>query len=831
MSQLELNHSASSESSKIYADVIVPVPVPKTFTYSIPVEMQEYVQPGCRVLIQLGQKKILTGLVEKLNHNENKGFSSKPIIDLLDEYPSVNQKQITFFRWLSSYYLSPIGDVVNAALPSGLKITSESYIQLNPNYNPNIEYSDNENLIVDLLHEKASLSFKEVSKFTGLKSIHKLLKFLVEKEAIILFQETKDKYQPKKEKKIGLHEKFRSESKLNQLFDQLEKSPKQTDVVLKFLQLAQNDYKSSITKKDITDSERISASSLSTLISKGILTEKDQTIPRFQFSELNELKKSLKLSNEQSEVKSAIAQYFESKDIFLLHGITGSGKTAIYIELIKEALENETQVLFLLPEIALTTQIVIRLGEYFGNSMGIYHSRFSDNERVEVWKGVLNHKLNFVVGVRSSVFLPFDNLGLIIIDEEHDASYKQYDPSPRYQARDSAIVLAKQHGAKVLLGSATPSIESYYNAEEGKYGYCFLDKRYGNASKPEIQIIDLLKKKKSQLMHGDFSDEMIDTLTEVIQKEQQAILFQNRRGYSPTLGCEDCGEVLMCDNCSVSLTYHKFREQMQCHYCGYKTKVPQECPTCGSTKLSLTGFGTEKLEEDIASLIPEARVQRMDQDTTRGKYNYQKILTAFDRHEIDILIGTQMVSKGLDFNRVTLVGIMDADRMMYYPDFRALENTYQLVKQVSGRSGRDQLPGKVIIQTTQPNHWLLRMIETHEERSFYKGEILEREKFSYPPLSRLIEIKVRNRDKLKCLKASEKLVKELFSVIGERVSGPAEPMISKIRNQYLYTILIRLEKKGIDIKSAKEKILEIVTKSHSISEIKGSQIVIDVDPR
>jgi primosomal protein N' (replication factor Y) len=587
--------------------------------------------------------------------------------------------------------------------------------------------------------------------------------------------------------------------------------------------------KDGLSKKKLL-TEEISESSLSTLVKNNVFEEFDIIVPRFDVQDKSDPPLIL-LSEEQERAQAAIFKSFESHTVALLHGITGSGKTEIYINLIRKALDSNTQVLYLLPEIALTTQIVHRLKKVFGSAMGIYHSKFSDAERVEVWNGVLQGKFNFIVGVRSSIFLPFDNLGLIIVDEEHDSSYKQQDPAPRYNARDVALMMAQMHHAKVLLGSATPSIESYYQTQQGKYGLIELNKRFGDAQLPQVMLADMGRERKQKTVKGEFSGLLLKKIDEALKLKEQVIIFQNRRGYSPMVNCEDCGWVPKCVNCAVSLTYHQFRNALVCHYCGYKESLPQQCPTCTSTRIKTVGYGTEKLEEELSLHFAEAQVQRMDLDTTRSKNGYETIIDQFERGETNILVGTQMVTKGLDFDHVSLVGIFNADRMIHFPDFRSYERAFQLITQVSGRAGRRDKPGLVVIQTSGPDHPLLKTILKHNYKDFFNTELADRQLHDYPPFTRLIEITVKHTDKKICKTASETLADQLKQNLSYiRILGPGEPAISKIRNQFLMNILLKVPRGKFDLANIKKTIVTLSTQLVTEKEFRSVRVMVDVDP-
>ena len=824
------------DSLVLFADVILPIPIPQLFTYHVPEELIERIELGSRVLVHFGRKKLLTGVVGKLHNTPPQKFEAKPIRDILDDIPIINAFQIGLFKWISEYYMCTIGEVLNVALPSGFKLTSDSKIQKNPNSGGDEEeFSDKEQQILNALNNNRTLDYSAIGEILDQKNYHHILKSLIHKNAILIFEEVKEKYKPKIEKRIRLSQSFVDDKKkLEQLFEQIEKYPRQVDVLIKFLQDVpvfrnKNANLEGLRKADFQKAG-FSASAIASLAKKKVFEEFDYTVSRLPaHAEVKNY--HYKLTTDQVKVRNNLLKELDTKDIALLHGVTGSGKTEIYIDLIQQALDSGSQVLYLLPEIALTTHIVERLKLAFGTSVGVYHSKFSDNERVEVWKGVKKGEINLVVGVRSSVFLPFDNLGLIIVDEEHENTFKQFDPSPRYHARDTVLVLARLHHAKVLLGSATPAIETFYHCRNNKYGYASLSKRFGQSVLPAIELIDLRQQRKEKQMYGDFSRLMIEALRETINNKDQAIIFHNRRGYSPHVRCQTCSWIPRCDNCSVSLTYHLSSHDLVCHYCGHREKLPGTCAACGSTDLKTIGFGTEKLEDDIKLFIPEARVRRMDLDTTRSKYGHQKILEDFSQGNIDILVGTQMISKGLDFDRVSLVGILDVDRMMHFPDFRAQERTFQLVTQVSGRAGRREKPGRVLIQTANPNQPLLSQIIMGDFENFFAGEIAERKIFNYPPFVRLIRVLIRDRSQEKCIKAATYVAEVMRGEMGrKRVLGPEEPPVNRVRNLYLNQILIKIERERINLTAVKEIIQNIAINLGHKKEFKKSSIVFDVDP-
>jgi len=830
-------YEPQDEKSRLYADVILPVPIPKMFTYKIPRNFTEDIGIGYRVMVQFGQKKVLTGIIGKVHQKPPKEYEAKPILDVLDTYAMVNPLQIKFWAWMAEYYCCHIGEAMNAALPSGLKLSSESKIQLNPAYDSATSMyplDAREEVILQALASQEELSYEDCERLLGIKSIHGILKSLVIKEAILVFEKVKDKYSPKVETRIRLTQEYATDKKvLERLFHELSSKPKQEEILLKYLQEIPVFQKPELNIKGLDKKAFIEAglsmSSLKTLVKNNVLEEYKLIISRFE--EINVGKEELVLSEEQLTATNQIKGFFEEKQVALLHGITGSGKTEVYIQLIKEALASGSQVLLLLPEIALTTHLVGRLKKVFGSKMGVYHSKFSDNERVEVWNGVISGKFPLVIGVRSSIFLPFDSLGLVIVDEEHEASFKQYDPAPRFQARDAAIMLAWLHQAKTLLGSATPSFESFYNARTNKYGYVQLDKRYGDAQLPAYHISDILKDKKKNLLKLEMTRLMREKIQEALNNQEQVLIFQNRRGYSPYLVCEDCGVSPECEHCDVTLTYHQFSEELRCHYCGFKEKVPKVCHACGSVKLMAVGLGTERIEESLTLLFPEARIARMDLDTTRSKYGYQRLLEEFGAGNIDILVGTQMITKGLDFEKVTVVGILDADRILFFPDFRAGERAFQQITQVAGRAGRREKKGTVIVQTRQPEHSIYEKIVNGNYKQFYLEDMADRQKFFYPPFVKLIKISSRHKDKNIVEKAARHLHNLLSDIQVKKIMlGPEKALIGKIKNQFIFETLVKLDKSGNAQAVFKQDMQLILEEMYANKEFRSVKVVVDVDP-
>ncbi len=818
-----------------FAELILPVPIPRLFTYRVPAALNDLIRVGSRAIVQFGQKKILTGIVSSLHQHPPTGYEAKYILELVDEQEVIGPRQFSLYQWMADYYMCSLGEVINAALPSGLKLSSESMVQLNPSFqweDTQFDFSEKERMLINRLQHD-TLTYSEVAKFLGTKNLYSLLKSLTSKEAIILFEQVKEKYKPKTEKRIRLTKKYNKRKELEMLFEETSAKPKQEAILLKYLQAVPVFHNQELNSRGHSKSALIageSASSLNTLVKNKIFEEFEIVVPRFGFDDPESVQPIL-LSEKQEAARNKILKEFEGKDVALLHGVTGSGKTEIYIDLIKRAIQGGSQALLLIPEIALTTQIVQRLKKVFGNEMGVYHSKFSDNERVEVWNGVLAGKFTFVVGVRSSVFLPFDNLGLIIVDEEHDSSYKQQDPAPRYQARDVALVMGSQHAAKVVLGSATPSLESFYHAIQNKFCLVDLTERFGEAHLPEVVFADMAIERQRKSNKGEFSSVLLKGIDEALKNKEQVILFQNRRGYAPMVQCEDCNWIPKCINCSVSLTYHQYRYEMICHYCGYREPLPASCPTCGSKRILTRGYGTEKLEEELKLFFPDTNVKRMDWDTTRTRSSYETIIDEFQKGETSILVGTQMVTKGLDFDQVSLVGVFDADRMMHFPDFRANERAFQLIVQVSGRSGRREKKGKVIIQTADPKQSLFDFVRVHDIPGYLETEMRDRKMHHYPPYSRLIEITIKHTDKLRCKNLASRLAQDIRSRLrGLKILGPGEPIVSKIRNEFLHTILIKIPRDGGHLTETKKQLNEVADQLLAVKEFRAAKIVFDVDP-
>lgn len=812
-----------------FVNIILPIPLEKLFTYSITKAESEFLKSGMRVSVPFGKSKIYTGLVESIHTNAPLVYEAKPIHQILDETPIIVPKQMQLWQWISSYYMCTVGEVMRAALPNAFLLESETIISRNEKtIVADSNLKDDEFLVYEALQHQSSIKINDVSNILDKKNVLPVIKRLIEKDAIILEQEIYEKYIPKFTRYVKLQTQFSSEKGLHQLLENLQRAPKQRDVVMTLFSISAK-TKKPVKLKALATESGTSSAIIKTLIDKGVLEAYTIQTDRVNYSgdSLSALKD---LNEHQEKALKEIETCFETQNTVLLHGVTSSGKTEIYVKLIEAVLEKGEQVLYLLPEIALTTQLVTRLQNYFGEQVAVFHSKYSVHERVEVWNNLLKNaiKAKIVIGARSSIFLPFSNLGMIIVDEEHEQSFKQFDPAPRYHARDTAIVLANLHNAKTLLGSATPSVESYYNTKQNKYGLVEIKWRYNNVMLPDIELVDIKDKHKRKRMKGHFSDRLLEEMKETLEEGHQIILFQNRRGYSPIVECNTCGHSPQCPNCDVSLTYHQYRSQLRCHYCGYTMAMQQKCLACNAVDLDSKGFGTEQIEVEVKQLFPNYKVGRMDLDTTRGKYGYEKIITAFEQQEFDILVGTQMLTKGLDFRNVKLVGIMNADNMLNFPDFRAHERSFQLMLQVSGRAGRTKKRGKVIIQTFNPYHNILQQISTNAYETMFKEQIDERYNYKYPPFYRLIKITFKHRDYNKVNLASDWFGKSLKQIFKANVLGPEFPPVSRIRNLYHKNILIKIPQEQ-SLTKTKAAILKINTSFQVIGEFKSVRVVFNVD--
>lgn len=724
---------------KKYVDVIVPLPIAGQYTYSVPDELADKIKAGCRIVVPFGSKKYYTAIVTKVHQTAPEAYETKDIMEVLDESPVLLRRQYDFWQWLADYYLCTLGDVYKAALPSGMKLESETLVVLNPEFEALQPLPEKEQRILDLLGNDSEQCITQLEKSSGIKNLLPVIKALLEKEAILVKEELKRSYKPRVESRVRLSAAMQTEEAVHRQFDALARAPKQLALLMKYIELSgwtgEKKELKEVSRKTLLDSAGVTNAVLNGLIGKGVFE-----IYSFEIGRLSAEQVSVSplnpLSSAQQQAYNEILTHFHQKNVCLLHGVTASGKTEIYIHLIQQAIQAGKQVLYLLPEIALTTQITERLKRVFGNRLGIYHSKFPDAERVEIWrKQLTDDDYDVILGVRSSVFLPFRRLGLVIVDEEHENTYKQQDPAPRYHARNAAIVLASMFGAKTLLGTATPCIETYYNAVHGKYGWVQLTERHQNVLLPHIEVVDIKELARKKRMTAQFSPLLLQKIREALEQKEQVILFQNRRGFAPMIECRTCGWIPKCKNCDVSLTYHKGLNQLTCHYCGYTYEVPKSCPACGGVELINRGFGTEKIEDDIKLIFPDARVARMDLDTTRTRTAYERIIADFEDGKTDILIGTQMVSKGLDFDRVSVVGILNADSMMNYPDFRSYERAFQLMAQVAGRAGRKNKQGLVVLQTKSPDLPLIAQVVSNDYGGLFQSQIEERNLFKYPPFT------------------------------------------------------------------------------------------------
>ncbi|MDG2150806.1 MAG: primosomal protein N' [Polaribacter sp.] len=809
-----------------FIDVILPIPIQKTFTYSVTEDEANFLQKGMRVAVSFGKSKIYSALVLNIHQTKPTLYEAKEIHQILDETPLVNEQQLQHWQWLSDYYMCSLGDVYRASLPSAFLLESETIINKNQSFIDTTILTDDEFLIFEALEHQSHLTIHQVADILGKKKVMPIVNELLKKSAITIKEEIYEQYKPKLVKYVRLDPDYNSDDSLEKLLEQLSRAKKQREAVLSFFQLSTGNKP--IKVKSLEDKANVSSSIIKSLVDKNIFEFYHIQTDRIQFKgDTNSLKV---LNKFQEKALTEIRESFTKKEVTLLHGITSSGKTEVYTKLIQEVLDKGKQVLFLLPEIALTTQIITRLQFYFGDQISVFHSKYTMNERVEVWNNVLENKTKakIILGARSSIFLPFSNLGLIVVDEEHETSYKQFEPSPRYNARDAAIVLAKIHHAKVLLGSATPSLESYFNAQQNKYGFVELNRRFGNVLLPKIELIDVKEKHRKKEMKGHFSDRLLKCIQEALNEKEQVILFQNRRGFSPVVECKTCGVSPQCPNCDVSLTYHKFKHELRCHYCNYQRPMPNNCGACGSNALDNKGFGTEQIELELKELFPDYKIGRMDLDTTRGKHGYQKIIGAFEAREIDVLVGTQMLSKGLDFDNVSLVGILNADTMLNFPDFRAHERAYQMMVQVSGRAGRSKKQGNVAIQTYNPYHQILQQVSTTNFGEMYKEQLQERWQYKYPPYYRLIKITLKHKDYNRVDTGVNWLTKALQNSFGEYVLGPTAPAVSRIRNQYIKNIVIKIPPKQSLI-STKKQLQKIKNTFEAVSDFRPIRFIIDID--
>ena len=814
-----------------FVEVILPLPLPKLYTYRINKDEAHFLQMGMRVAVSFGKSKVYTALVHKVHTNEPT-YETKDIEYILDETPIVTPEQITHWQWIADYYMCTLGEVIKSALPSAFLLESETIIEIaEKDLNSNL-FSDDEFQVYEALHYKTALKGSEVSKIIPKKKTLKVIKSLVEKGAARISERIFEKYVPKVVKFIRLAKDYQSQEGLQKALELL-KGEKQKKLIMAYFNHINREVLP-LKVENLLEEAKVSNAVLKSVVEKGILEIYYLQKDRVSFAGSEILAKKT-LNNIQNEALYQVQQQFQTKNTVLLQGVTASGKTEIYIELIDQYLKEGKQVLYLLPEIALTIHLINRLKKHFGKNLSVYHSKYNTNERVEVWNNVLNNcsKAQLVVGVRSSVYLPFKDLGLVVIDEEHDSSYRQFDPAPRLQARDSAIMLANLFKAKTLLGTATPSIESMYNVKIGKYGFVYLSKRYANFLPPIIELIDIKDKQHRKRMNGHFSDILIEEMTNTLSQGKQVLLFQNRRGYAPIVQCMHCGTVPQCPHCDVSLTFHHSSNQLRCHYCGYAIPMPKTCIACGSVDLKTKGFGTEQISKELEILFPQIAIDRMDQDTTNGKYGYEKILAKFEQHETQILVGTQMISKGLDFENIGLVGVMNADALIHSPDYRAYERSFQLLLQVSGRAGRSAQQGKVLIQTYNPQHPVIQQVLQNDFKGMYQNQIEERQSFSYPPFVQMIKITLKHTNFNRTNEGAEwfaNALKEAFaSKKGIEILGPEFPLISRIRNEYMKDVLVKVKPSELSIHHTKEQIKRIETSFQSISNFRAIRVSYLID--
>lgn len=812
-----------------FAEVILPLSLAKTFTYSISETEYYYIKKGMRISVPFGKSKIYTALVVETHQNAPTLYEAKEIHQILDESPVVTEIQIAHWQWIASYYMCAIGDVYRGAMPSALLLESETVISQKMNgFVDETTLSDDEFLIFQALQQQSSLKVQDIIAILNKKNIFPVIQKLIDKNILVLQEEMLESYKPKLIRYVRLHSKYESNQGLTELLESLKNANKQKEIVLTYFQLNASDKKP-LTVKKLVEASGSTSAIVKALIEKEIFEDYFIQEDRVNFKG-KESEVKLQLSAAQQSAFDGIKESFNHKEVTLLHGVTSSGKTEIYIKLIEEYLSTGKQVLYLLPEIALTTQLVGRLRAYFGNKVAVFHSKYNNNERVEVWNQVLKNseKAQIIIGARSALFLPFADLGFVIVDEEHEQTFKQVDPSPRYHARDAAVVLANFHKAKVLLGSATPSIETYFNASSGKYGLVEIMERYGKVLMPDIELVDLKDKYFRKKMNGHFSDTLIEKITNALALGEQVILFQNRRGYSPVVECMTCGHVPHCQQCDVSLTYHKHKNQLRCHYCGYSIAKPTHCHACSSVEMATKGFGTEQIQQELTAIFPESKTGRMDQDTTRGKFGFEKIIDSFKNREIDILVGTQMLAKGLDFDNVSLVGIMNADNLLYHPDFRAFERSFQLMTQVSGRAGRSEKQGKVIIQTYNPDHNTLQQVTKTDYEGMYNEQLYDRQIYKYPPYFRIIKITLKHRDYGKLKEGAMWLYQVINTNLELPVLGPEEPAINRIRNEYIRIIIIKIPT-IISIVSTKKIIQKMLNSFDAVAQFRVIKVSINVD--
>ncbi|MEZ4885073.1 MAG: primosomal protein N' [Chitinophagales bacterium] len=818
--------------TKTLAHIILPLAIPLKYSYEVTEEWKDKIAVGKRVEVQFGVKRIYAGIVKEIYEKEMEegDYEPKPILNVLDDEPILTTKQIVFWEWLAEYYMCTEGEVMFNALPSGFKLSSETKLMLNPSFNDDFSLlDDREYLIAEALTNQEEITIADVQDILELKNVFYIIKSLLEKSVIIAKEELQHTYKPKTKTCIRLSETYKDESKLEEFFEEIKRAYKQQSIIMAYIQLSNESHHDLLDKKAVLTKADASSSQLKTLIDKGVFEAVEVEVSRLEDDFEGETL-SYELSDHQEEAYFKIKAGFKEKNVALLHGITSSGKTQVYIKIMQEVVSEGRQVLFLMPEIALTSQMISRLRKVFGGEIGVYHSKFNFQERIEIWQKVLRNEYKVIVGARSSMFLPFADLGLVIVDEEHDQSFKQYDPNPRYHARDASIYLAYLYGAKTILGSATPSIESYYNAAIlKKYAFVEMTERFGGVEPPQIVIVNVSEAIRQNEMKSHFTNLLLKEIKHVISNNEQVILFQNRRGYSPYHICHDCGWIPKCHQCDVSLTYHKYANHLKCHYCGYTRKLVSKCDACGSTHLKIQGFGTEKIEDELQLYFPDTKIGRLDLETARTKHGSERIINNFQDGKVKILVGTQMVTKGLDFDNVSIVGIISADHLLNFPDFRATERAFQLMLQVSGRAGRRKKRGKVLIQTLNPNHNTLKFVLYHDYINFFKSELHDRNRYKYPPYVRMIRLTVKHKDNDKVNEAANLLARYLKEGLPRMILGPTVPPVSRIRLYYLRHIVIKLPKDN-KVVYYKEYIHQTIANMKSDKRFKSVVVQTDVDP-
>lgn len=820
-----------------YADVVLPLPIGETFTYSLPDAMQPHAQVGCRVIVPFGNRKIYSAIIVRL-HDTRPDYATKEALELAGDTPLVLPSQLRLWRWIADYYLCALGDVYKAALPAGLKLESESSVMFADDFTDTDSLTPSERRVYDLLEQDPVQTLASLQKQTGLASILTLVNRMLDKGAVRVKEEVRRTYKPRTLPCVRITQEYFDESTLRAFFMSLPRRSKQQELLMRYMQLSSTgaaqvlqNYSllKDVTREELLQDHAFSPSTLNTLRKKGVLEVWQKPIGRLSEAHLPTELVMHPLSLAQQQAMREIEQAWQSKPVCLLHGVTSSGKTEVYIHLIQKELERGRQVLYLLPEIVLTTQLTDRLKRVFGDRLGVYHSRYPDAERVEVYQKMLSdHPYDIIVGVRSSIFLPFRSLGLVIVDEEHETSFKQQDPAPRYHARNAALVLAAQQQARTLLGTATPSLETYHNALGGKYGLVRLTTRYQGIQLPAIEVVDVKEMRRKRLMSGPFSPQLIDRMRDALSHRRQVILFQNRRGYSPVVQCHVCGWTPRCEKCDVTLTYHQRLRQMVCHYCGTSYPVPLQCPACESKEIRHVGYGTERIEDQLAQALPGARIARMDLDTTRSRMAYEQILQDFQQGRTDVLVGTQMVTKGLDFERVSVVGILDADGMLSQPDFRSHERAFQMMEQVAGRAGRKGGQGQVILQTRDAQSPVVRQVVEHDYQGMYEAQMEERALFNYPPLCHLVSVYLKHRDERVLDALSRDMAGLARRVFGERVLGPDTPPISRVNLMYIRKVLVKIEL-AASMSEARARLRQIQQYLLTLPQYKGAQVYYDVD--